>query len=199
MKLLLGFWLAVISSLSLASPVSFEYLLDEAGMRYQAPEGFSVAQIEPNDLLSYEHAVRDPEGRLEVRYLIRPIQRLEIDYDDPHNPAPDPNDMFRMLFDTLSGRLSGGRYNPDKTLHPEEARNKFHADWAALSVFDVEQSFSGRYRQALFLAMHKDQQADAYVVFLFNDYDQVRDLVNANLASLSFLHEESAPTKKGRE
>ena len=169
-----------------ATQNSFQGLLDEAGMQFDHPQGFEEIQVEPNELLAYEHAVRYQDGSLEIRYIIRPLHRLQIDYDDPHSSAPEPNEMFRMLFDTLSGRLSGGRYNPDRTLHPSEARKSFSADWAALSAFDVEKPFAPDYQQALFLAIHKDQQADAYVVFLYNDYQRVKALINKNLATLRF-------------
>ena len=191
MKFLLNiFLLFFISATGLhatSGQLDFKGLLDEAGMAYEQPEAFSAIQIQPNALLSYEHAIRHKDGQLEIRYIIRPIKRLEIEYNDPHNPAPNPNDMFHMLFETLSGRLSGGRYNPDRTWPPSEANKLFHADWAAVSAFDVERPFSKDYKEALFLAIHKDHHADAYVAFLYNDFDKVRELVKQNLSSLVFL------------
>ena len=58
---------------------------------------------------------------------------------------------------------------------------------ADAAVFDMSARFNARHKQALVVAMHKNQLADAYSIFLFNDYEQAKQLINEHLDSLSFL------------
>lgn len=136
--------------------------------------------------MSYEHAVRSEAGDVEVRYLVRPLGRITIDYNDPHTAAPEPNHLFPMLFESLIANLSArGTYY--KTDYPmAEARKLFNADWAAASVLDVDPAFGGSYTQALVIGIHKDNLADAYTVILFDDYEKSRKDIRKATASMLF-------------
>ena len=156
-------------------------------MSFTSPEGFGAVEVRANPLFPYEHALRNQAETLEIRYAIRPLSRLEIDYDDPHGSAPDPNHIFPLMFQSLVTRLSHGGHSPTRIYPHDQATEKFQAHWAAASVFDVRREFSDRYQQALLIAMHKNHIADAYAIFLFDDYDQVKDEVNRVLEALAFL------------
>jgi len=67
----------------------------------------------------------------------------------------------------------------------------FGANWAAASVFDVVDGFRSDFKQALLLALHSNGNADAYTVFLFDDYEAVKEVLNDSLACLSFVSEDS--------
>jgi len=161
-------------------------LLQEAGLELGLAPEFRAWEALPNELLPYEKAVRDPTDMLEIRYAVRPLGRIEIEYEDPHSSAPEPNHMFPLLFSSLVGRLSGGGHSPTREYSEQQARELFNADWAAAAVFDVVPEFGGGFREALLLALHKNTQADAYVVFLYADYPAVKQLIKANLNSLRF-------------
>ncbi len=165
----------------------FGQLLAESGLEFSMPAGFEEIPLTPNSLLQHERAIRSKVGNLEVRYVIRPIGRVEIAYDDPHSAAPQPNDLFAMLFDTLTIRLSGGGHAPDNRYPPEQARDLFNAHWASASVFDVVPELTRDFSQALLVAIHKNDLADAYVIYLFDDYEQVKGLIKSAMSSLGFL------------
>ena len=57
----------------------------------------------------------------------------------------------------------------------------------AAATFDVKPAYSGGFSQALMIALHKNHRADAYVVFLYDDYEAVRGRVQDNLDSLKFI------------
>lgn len=185
-------WISFLSAVSadekgLAEGVSFEELVRESGMIFSSPEGFRNIDAVANPLFPYEHAIRNQADTLEIRYAIRPLSRLEIDYDDPHGSAPDPNHVFPLMFQSLVTRLSNGRHSPTRVYPPEQAEEKFRAHWAAASVFDIHREFTDQFRQALLIAMHKNHTADAYVVFLFDDYALVKEEINRVLGALAFL------------
>lgn len=166
---------------------SFQGLVGESGMSFSPPEGFHAVDAVANPLFPYEHAVRNQAETLEIRYAIRPLSRLKIDYDDPHGSAPDPNHVFPLMFQSLVTRLSNGTHSPTRVYPPEQADEKFHAHWAAASVFDIHREFSDQFQQALLIAMHKNHMADAYAIFLFDDYALVKDKINGALGALAFL------------
>jgi hypothetical protein len=156
-------------------------------MQFEVPAGFREADLQANPLFTYDKAVRNEDGYLEIRYAVRPLGRIQIDYEDPHSSAPDPNHMFPLMFQSMVTLLSDGRHSPTREYPREQARKKFNADWAAAAVFDMSARFNADHKQALVIAMHKSQLADAYSIFLFDDFEQAKQQINDNLDSLSFL------------
>ena len=78
-------------------PATFQELAAGVGLSYARPAGFQDIPVEINSLWPYEHAVIEPSSDVEIRYAVRPIERMEIAYDDPHSNAPDPYTIY--LFD----------------------------------------------------------------------------------------------------
>lgn len=172
---------------STVAPPAFEQLLAESDMRFEVPTGFEPVEVRQNPLFLYDRAIVSPDGALEIRYAVRPLGRIVVDYEDPHSSAPDPNHMFPVMFQSMVTLLSNGRHSPTGEYPPEQAAEKFNADWASASVFDISAEFNAGHRQALVIAMHKNGMADAYAVFLFDDYEQVKQQINDNLDVLTFL------------
>ncbi len=198
-------WLLVLPFIALAatgagspqpSPVLFGQLLEESGLQFAPPPGFTDIEPEANPVLHYERALRHSSGALELRFVIRPLGRIAIDYNDPHNAAPEPNHLFPLLFESLTTALSRGGNTPSSEYPQSEARDLFNAGWAAASVFDVNPDFSDRYSQGLLLGIHRNRLADAYTVFLYNDYGRAKGLIKGALSALSFVPEteESIPS-----
>ncbi len=164
----------------------FADLLDEAELVLVPPAAAAAVPTQPNPVFSYEKALRTADGLLEIRYAVRPLGRLKIDYDDPHGSTPDPNHIFPLMFESLASQLSGGRYAPSRVYSPEQASKDFNADWAAASVFDVTPEFNSPFSQGLLLALHRNKVSDAYVIFLFDDYAQARPSIKAAMTSLRY-------------
>jgi len=183
---MLGVALSAAAATDLATRQAFDRLLDESGLRLTSSQNFIDIPISENPVLPYEHAMRHESGELELRFIIRPLNRIEIEYNDPHNAAPEPNHLFPLLFESLIYRLSANSNYNSRTLSEPEARDKFNAQWAALSIFDIDPEFSSDYKNAILLAMHKNDHADAYTLFLYNDHEQAKILINAALATLAF-------------
>ena len=168
------------------TPYTFPQLLVDAGLILEAPADFEIKAPEVNAVLSYEYALQHKQKKLAVRYAIRPINMVTIDYEDPHNSAPEPNHLFPMLFQSLISDFSDGGNSPSNEYSASDAKTLFNADWAAAAVMDVIDDFSDEYDQVLLLALHKNNASDAYVIILFDDYAAVRPEINAVLSSLKF-------------
>lgn len=181
---------------------SFEGLLAEGELVFSPPRGYEEIPAGRTPMLDYERALRSPDGILEIRLAIRPLSRLVIDYDDPHGATPNPNHVFPLVFESLATRLSGGRHAPSNTYPPDRAREKFNADWAAAAVFDTVEEFDTPFKQGLLLAIHRNKISDAYLVFLFDDYEAVKDSLKSAMGTLVFSlaadqASESAPGESG--
>ena len=110
---------------------------------------------------------------------------MKIDYSNPHNSAPEPDHLFNMLFASLAEQLPSGGNTPRREYTTEQAKELFNADWAA-AVFDASQQLTKDDKQGLLVAVHKNGKADAYTVFLFNSYPEVKQRINTTLPSLQF-------------
>ena len=165
----------------------FRDLLAEGELRYRPPTGYTELTAGTTPIIDYEHALRSDDQKLEIRLMIRPLKRLRIDYDDPHGSVPDPNHIFPLVFESLASRLAGGRHAPSNEYHPDEARERFNADWAAAAVFDTTEDFATAHSQGLLVAIHRNKVADAYLVFLFDDYAAVKERLNQAMSTLKFM------------
>jgi len=183
---LLNFSVTVAADSTATAP-TFDDLVAEAGMVFAPPPGLQPVEVRHNPMFVYDRALAAPDGELEIRYAVRPLERIVVDYQDPHSSAPDPNHMFPLMFQSMVTLLSGGGHSPTQEYPPNQAKAKFNADWAAASVFDVSAEFQTDHKQALVVAIHKHQLADAYSVFLFDDYATVKDRIDSSLGVLSFL------------
>ncbi len=166
----------------------FVSLLYESGLSFTMPTGFHEVAVEDDYVLPYEKRLRTDDNGLEIRYAIRPLKRIEIDYDDPHNAAPHPNDLFEMLFRTISETLAGQTYVRSHIYNTDQAREKYNAGWAAAAIFDVSPDVSKKYKQGLLITIHHNDKADAYLLFLTNDLDQQKAAIKKAQASLTFTH-----------
>ncbi len=188
--------LTVISAV--AAGELFEQLVEESRLRLTVPDDFAPVAVQANDVLSYEYALRSGDGSVEARYVVRPLGRIKIDYDDPHNAAPEPNHLFPLLYESLLGGLSRrGSYHKND-YPPSEAKQLFNADWAAAAVLDIKPGFATGLSQALVIAIHKDEWADAYTVILFDDYETSREVIRSAVGSLKFEALMASP-KQGQQ
>ena len=182
---------ALPASANDAGPLqSFDQLLAEAKLRIDTPPHFSATAVQSNSVFPYEHALRHDQGTLEVRFIIRPLSRITIDYSDPHNAAPEPEHLFPLLFESIANQLSADSDTPSSTFPEAIAQSSFNAHWAAAAAFDVDPKFSGNYQNAVLIAMHRNHVADAYTLFLYNDHERAKPLISELLSVMSFTASE---------
>ena len=169
---------------------AFDRLLIESGLRVSQSDQFVDLEPRMNPVLPYEHAMRHKSGDLEIRFIVRPLNRIEIEYNDPHNAAPEPEHLFPLLFESITNRLSAGPDSTSQSFPETEAMEKFNAHWAAASAFDVDPEFGGVYRNGLLIAMHRNQTADAYTLFLYNDPQRAKVLINESISIMAFTDQQ---------
>lgn len=164
----------------------FKQLMEEAELTFSTPDGFTNLPAGSNPFLDFERALRSEDGKLEIRLSIRPIKGIKIDYDDPHGSAPNPNHIFPLAFESLTSTLAGRHYAPSNEYSQDDARSKFNADWAAMSAFDLASGYPSTHKQALFLAVHRNRVADAYMLLLYDDYKSEKKRIKEVMERLRF-------------
>ncbi|MFV2061526.1 MAG: hypothetical protein ACC653_12645 [Gammaproteobacteria bacterium] len=169
------------------SKLDFSKLLQEGGLELKKPASFTQRVVHYDTTFPYEYVLRHNNDLMEIRYSIRPIDRVKIEYQDPHNSAPQPNYLFNMMFESIITQLASTGFNPRREYPVEQSSSRFNAGWAAAAVVDVSTQYSTMFRHALLLALHKDDLADAYVVFLYNDYQKIKQLLDKELSTLRFV------------
>lgn len=167
----------------------FNTLLEESTLRFTLPEGW-IPSTNSYHSLQADSVFVTPDGAAEMHVLIRPLGRIKIDYDDPHGSAPNPNEMFPLLFQSMTETLSDHTDTKNQEYRTPDAIKQYNADWAAASVFNVKDEISNIYEQGLVLAIHRHKKADAYIIFLSNDLSSVKEAVTAGRKSLWFIDEE---------
>ena len=170
----------------------FQGLLKEGDLEFREPgRDFVRLPVEPDFVMPYEARYRSRDGELEIRYAIRPLGRIEIDYEDPHNAAPAPNDLFNMLFRALSETLARNHDVLSREYEADKARQEYRAGWAAVGVFDLAEGISEDYDQGMLIAIHQNDKADAYLLFLTRDLGTQKPRIRKLRDSLRFRHFEN--------
>jgi hypothetical protein len=166
-------------------PSQFEALLKQSRMVFRRPAAFSPAALTPSAGVAFHHAIALSEPRLEIRYqIVVPLAR-EPGYVPTATVAPEAarEGMLTSLIFNASERVLSAP-NP---LPLEAVRREFGADWGAVSRLAVKPSvFGGGFRECLLLALQRQDAADAYVFFLFDDFERAKGAINDNFYTLRF-------------
>ncbi len=163
-----------------ANNVDFDALLSESKMVLEVPE--NVRQIASN-IAQKQFEYQD----LNIIYSINPIARITIDYEDPHNSAPHPNDLFAMLFNKKLEYLIDKRdYNSYEQVMPlQMAKEKWGATWVKIVAFNLDQAIF-KHSSAMLIAMHKNDLSDAYILFTTDNLQKNKSIIKKLLNSLRF-------------
>lgn len=159
----------LISSLSFAQDnekdtiiyLSFEQLLDSAGMVFTPPAGYIETKPVHNMQMNYEKAYKHPKEKLEIRWAIR----------------LHPYKFFEQMFMVTVLNISGGQLPEHTSFNPDAAREEFGADGGATVFVSPGKEFGMGYKYCLFVYIYKAGIGDAYLFYLAND----RELINEHM------------------
>ncbi len=161
-----------------ASAVDFDNLLQEAHMELHAPAGFQASKKETAGLCN--KVIEATQSQLQVCVIVRPLARMIIDYEDPHSSAPDPNQIYPLLFTSLSQSLSDGSALHSAEYPSDLAAKLFRAHWASAAAMTLNPEWAFPYPNGLMIGIHRDGSADAYLIFSYADHETAKtDIQNA--------------------
>jgi hypothetical protein len=155
---------AVCSVQSQTLPKNFQRLLQQASMRYSIPPGFVPTPVIENGDVAYDFAVKSTTRKLEIRYRIRPLEKRTN-----RNSQGDPGMMFNGMLMTMCLNISNGELVEPKPFPEASVRSEFGADAGSFCAVRTDSEFGEGYEKCSMSAFHKENVADAYVFFLFDD------------------------------
>lgn len=160
-----------------ALPAGFQQVLKAARMEFRPPAGTVPTPVLKNAQMDYDYAVRVPGKHVEIRYAIRPLDKLLAEYrlskSKKGEAMVDPNELYSSLVTVVALNISGGDMPETKDFPAAAVKQEFRADWGTTTMVRAGKEFGPKYAKCMVVALHKKNAADAYVFYLF---DQPADL-----------------------
>ena len=140
-------------------PKQFWKLLQENRMFYSIPAGFVQTPVIKNDDVQYDFAIKSKEKKIEIRYKIWPVNRLQRNGNDGSN----------VMLMTMALNISNGKMTEPNQFPKESVKEEFGADDGSTTMVPVDSEFGKGYKMCMLNVIHKDYTADAYTFYLFDD------------------------------
>lgn len=165
-------------------PAAFRRALAAGHLTFTAPAGLLPVPVLTNEQMSYDYALKSPKQRLEIRYAIRPITaQMRREYQaakgQKNEVLTDPNGLYSVQLQVIAANVSGGEMPEINEFPPAAVRQEFQADWGGTVLVTPKSQFAGGYRHCMIVALHKQNAADAYYFYLFNDQATLDPLLNS--------------------
>ena len=100
---------------------------------------------------------------MEIRYRIWPIDMQQT----------NPNELFEPMLITMALNISNGTMIQPRRYPPESVKQEFGADDGSTGLVPTNSDFGKGYKQCMISVIHKDNVADAYVFYLYNNQDEI--------------------------
>jgi hypothetical protein len=186
-------WILLSSFTVGGLPKTFEEMLERGKMTFQQPEGYEKTKIIQNKQMNYEYAIKHTKENLEIRYAIRPLDSYLRDYDKWEKDTSEgkgilihPNKWYKTSMQTTALNISGGQFPQIAEFEPEAVKQEFNADWGASAIVPLGQEFGQDYQFCMFVALHKDNCADAYCFILSDKRENFKKITEIEYYSLKF-------------
>jgi len=174
----------------------FFAFLKQTGLKFVKPLNAVETKVIQNDELAYQYAIIDTVSKIEIRYLIYPLQEMEKAYNAPHPDTgigridPDflhTNFLYINTYKILGRELNVSEPMPDiREISHATVDKQYNADWGAEVSVEPCDEFAQKYKYCTLFAIHKDNVADAFIIFLYNNKDTFDEWVQPDLHTLVF-------------
>lgn len=156
------FLASALSHAQIRTGDEFARLLGQAGIEFIEPVEANYKRVPAwkNPIQSYDYAIRSRKEGIEIRYLIRPYELGAPASGAPHVQASRL--AMHLATNDPDYRIAA------REIDPEILSDGFHADWGMQFFFRPKTGFARRNHCEL-LALHKDGQGTAFVLFLFDE------------------------------
>lgn len=162
-------------------------------MLFNKPGSLVSVNAKKDSPIIYQYALKYPGRQFEVRYIVVPLDSQVAQYKASQNDtsitAIDPNLFFNKVFTVFTLNASGSifSYGPQvKYFNLEGTKNEFNADEMGTVMVSPSSEFGEDYLYCLIVGIHKNNVADAYYFFLFNDLRAFPALMKLPFHALKF-------------
>ncbi len=155
-------------------PTTFSKLLTNNSLQYDVPPGFVSTPIISNGDVEYDFAVRSQTKKLEIRYRIWPLKK------SIQAPNQDENSIHQAMLLTMALNISNGNPGPIQPYPAESVQTEFGAAAGSTTMITCNSEFGKGFQKCLISVIHKDNFADAYAFFLFDDLRVVTEALTTD-------------------
>lgn len=173
-------------------PKEFTQVLQRAQMVFDMPKDFTETKVIQNEDLSYIYAFKSPDKKMEVRYMIWPLDSQIAKYNRPRNEGEtriDPNTTYAKLTFMHMANISSEPMDQMQDILPFDSaivNGEFGADWGGTASVILRKTFGGKYEWCSVIALHKDKVADAWCFFLAKNKEDLLSHWDPAFFSLRF-------------
>jgi hypothetical protein len=170
--------------------VKFSELVKANNMEFTMPAGTTPIPIVKNRQMHYEYAVKFTDKPIEIRYSIASMTNMVAEYKKFLKEKPvgnsmiEPNQTSKAIAYAVATNVGGGIRDPEvrfKPFPPEHIKPEFGADWGGTWVIPVKNnSFGTEYKFCIMTVLHRDDVADAYIMYLGNTPQELVAMFQAN-------------------
>nr|WP_068890628.1 hypothetical protein [Pedobacter panaciterrae] len=181
----ISFFLVVSLKAQTEFPGIFQKKLNDAKVVFVQPGNADPVPVLKNELAHYDYAIKLRGKNVEVRYSIWPLtEEAYTMYDKREKKEGDsvlhPNKLHKIVTYNLFNRISGNKNNM-KSIHIQKLNNEgvkkdFGADVGSMYMGPVVQSFDKDHKYGFFLIFHKDNAGDIYILYLFENQEEMSKL-----------------------
>ncbi len=194
--------LLLISSTVSGQNARFNSALEEGFLYFKMPENFDTVPVYPNPDMTYDLAIKSKTDSFEIRYAIRPLreriahfEKMAADTSNGNKVFANahPNKMYQTVFTTVLFNTSS---QPQEAVtpaiprfgafKPEAVKNEFNANWGATSGYVPRATFDSHYKNCMTVTLHKDDAADVYVFYLYNNKETMMRLMPSTFQAIRF-------------
>ena len=143
-------------------PLEFKETLQAAQLDFYEPleNSAKIVQIQKNDLLPYDFALKLKKEKVEIRYAILP--------DSEQKEYFRPNIYFAAKASSVASNDEDSSIMAFHAVDTAALKNTFNAEWGAAVFFKPKASFSSK-QHCKMLALYKEGKANVLIFYLFND------------------------------
>jgi hypothetical protein len=167
------------------------------GIKFTRPANSKEVPVIKNDELNYQYALKDTVTHIEIRYSIFPLQQLVNEYNGPHPDTGmsrvDPNFLHTNYLLAVAFKVQGKEMSLDATGMPElhelphaTVDLEFNADWGAEVNVQPCDEFAQKYKYCTIFEMHKDNIADVFIMYLYDNKDTFEEAVKPDFHSMAY-------------
>lgn len=168
----------------------FQTLLSRNKMQFCAPRGLKEVAPVNNRQMNYEKAYRHKKKKLEVRYAVRPFDKLLAEYKRSKKDSTffmyDPNTFYKTSFTSTLLNIAEGRDYGYTIFDSLELKINYNADWGAMTTVEADKNFGMGYKYCRVIYIFKKDVGEAYYFFLANEKETFSAVKENAMRALTF-------------
>ncbi|MBM9589980.1 hypothetical protein JWG41_05955 [Leptospira sp. 201903075] len=162
---------------------SFEKIIKDYQFQFSFSRDFQKIETKENPNLYYDYAIKHSIKKLEIRYFVGlPAPKMDgVDFEKIG--------LYKQQALTTAANVCQCMDKINKSDLSADTLSLFNADWGANFFLEATSEFGQGYKYSIVTAVHKKDLPDLYTIFLFDDFDSVKQEIQKAVFNLKFKQE----------